>query len=177
MTDTDREKWDLRYRKDMGGFEPSGLLESFYGLAFPKKALDIACGNGRNSLFLAQKGFEVDAIDISQVATAQLAQQDPGIKVICRDLDKWTIPENRYGLILNVRFLDQRLFPMILRGLKSGGILIFESFLGKKNQAYCLESNELLHAFISCKIVYYEEKKIEGSEKFDQTVSLVAIKK
>jgi len=177
MTDTDRKKWDSRYLKDLGGGEPSGLLKAFYGLASQKKALDIACGNGRNSLFLAQKGFEVDAIDISQVATDHLVQQDPRIKVICRDLDKWAIPENRYGLILNLRFLDKRLFPMILKGLEPGGILIFESFVGKKHQDYCLEPNELLHAFISCKIVYYEEKKIDASEKFDQTVSLVAIKK
>jgi len=139
-------------------------------------ALDIACGKGRNSLFLAEKGFIVDAVDISTVATNDLAGRDPNINVICQDLDAWEIPQNRYELVVNVRFLDRRLFPMIQDGLRLGGVLIFESFVGGKKDKYCLKQNELLYAFQSLHIVHYNEEKTDHSDKFDQTVSLVAIK-
>ncbi len=176
MTDEDREKWDSRYLKDMGGSDPSSILKAFLGLVPMGNALDIACGKGRNSLFLAEKGFMVDAVDISTVATNHLAGRNPNINVICQDLDAWEIPLNRYELVANVRFLDRRLFPMIQDGLRLGGVLIFESFIGGKKGKYYLKPNELLYAFQSLHIVHYEEKKSDHSEKFDQTVSLVAIK-
>jgi tellurite methyltransferase len=176
MAHKDREKWDSRYLEDMGNSDPSLILRSFLDLAPCGKALDIACGNGRNSLFLAEKGFVVDAVDISTVATKHLAARDPNINVICQDIDAWKIPQNRYELIVNVRFLDRRLFPMIQAGLKSGGVLIFESFIGGKKDEYCLKQNELLQAFQSFHIVYYKENQSDHSDTHDQTVSLVVIK-
>ena len=91
-------------------------------------------------------------------------------------MDAWAIPQNRYELIINVRFLDRRLFPLIQNGLKTGGVLIVESFMDGEMDDYCLNQNELLRAFLSFRIVYYEEKKTDFSEKFDHTASLVAIK-
>lgn len=176
MVEKDRKKWDSRYLENLGGSDPSLLLKNYLGLASCGNALDIACGNGRNSLFLAKKGFIVDAVDISTVATNHLAGIDPKINTICQDIDDWTIPRNQYQLIVNIRFLDRRLFPMIKDGLRPGGVLIFESFIDKKKDTYCLKQNELLRAFQSFHIVYYEEKKSGHSDKFDQTASLVAIK-
>jgi len=121
MTDKDREKWDSRYLKDMGDSDPSLILKAFLDLVPCGNALDIACGNGRNSLFLAEKGFIVDAVDISIVATNHLAGRNPYINVICQDIDAWKIPQNRYELVVNVRFLDRRLFPMIKDGLRPCG--------------------------------------------------------
>ncbi|BBO72379.1 SAM-dependent methyltransferase [Desulfosarcina alkanivorans] len=176
MTDKDREKWNSRYLKQRGGLTPSSILMKFWGLASCGKALDIACGNGRNSIFLAKKGFVVDAVDISTVATNRLAGENPNIHVACLDIDSWQIIPNRYDLIVNVRFLDRRLFPMIREGLKPGGVLIFESFLDGHKDAYCLKPKELLRVFQSLRIVYYEEKKASHGARFDQTASLVAIK-
>lgn len=175
MTDIDREKWDSRYLKEMGTFEASRILKAFFGLAPCGNALDIACGNGRNSLFLASKGFTVDAVDVSKVATGHLKGKDPSINVMRRDMDTWRIPQNRYELVVNIRFLDRRLFPMIKEGLRTGGVLIFESFIGGKKDKYRLRQNELIHAFQSFRIVYYEEKESDH-DRFDQTVSLVAVK-
>ena len=176
MTVKDRKKWDSRYLKDMRSSSPSLILKAFIDLAPKGNALDIACGNGRNSLYLSEKGFIVDAVDISTVATNHLAGRDPNINVICQDIDAWEIPQNRYELVVNVRFLDRRLFPMIQDGLRAGGVLIFESFIGGKKDEYCLKQNELLQAFQSFHIVYYEEKESDHSDTFDQTASLVAIK-
>lgn len=176
MTEQDREKWNLKYLKNRKNSDPSEILEKYIFLASRGNALDLACGNGRNSRFLAQKGFQVDAVDISNIAINNLAGQDPRINAICQDIDTWQIPQDRYQIIINIRFMDRRLFPMIQKGLKPGGILIFESFIDKKKE-YCLTPNELLKAFESFHVVYYEEKKVEHSDKFDQSVYFVAIKK
>jgi tellurite methyltransferase len=65
---------------------------------------------------------------------------------------------------------------MIQDGLKPGGVLIFESFMDGVKDEYCLKINELLRAFQSLRVVYYEEKKIDPDEKFDRIASLIAIK-
>jgi len=118
----------------------------------------------------------VDAVDISTVATKHLAARDSKVNVICQDLDAWEIPQNRYELVVNIRFLDRRLFPMIQGGLRLGGVLIFESFVGGKKDEYCLKQDELLQAFQSLHTVYYKENQADHSDTFEQTVSLVAIK-
>lgn len=114
-------------------------------------------------------------MDISRVALGQLPDDDERINKRCQDIDTWQIPENQYELIINIRFLDRRLFPLIKKGLKPGGVLIFESFIDKRKD-YCLEPNELLQAFNAFQIVYYEEKKNDPDEKFDQSVYMAAIK-
>lgn len=156
--------------------KPASLLKRYVHLASPGRALDIACGNGRNSLYLADRGFAVDAVDISGVATKRLAAARPDIHVVCADLDAWELPPQRYHLIVNIRFLDRRLFPGIRKGLLPGGVLIFEAFMGGKNPDYCLKPNELLQAFGSLRIVCYEEKPTPAAEKVDRTAALVAIK-
>ncbi|MCF8052881.1 MAG: class I SAM-dependent methyltransferase [Desulfobacterales bacterium] len=176
MAEEDRIKWDSRYRENPGDLEPSPLLTRFAPLSTVGKALDIACGNGRNSIYLAERGFFVDAVDISTVATNRLAGRSPNINAICTDLDAWIIPQNRYELIVNIRFLDRRIFPMIRNGLKPGGVLIFESFLDREEKKYCLKPNELIQAFQSFRILYYEERKANRSENFDQIASLVGRK-
>jgi SAM-dependent methyltransferase len=172
----DQKKWNSRYFRNIGSPTPSDILSKYLSFSPKGRALDIACGNGRNSKFLAQNGFKVDAVDISDVALRQLPDNDARINIICVDIDIWQIPQNRYELIINIRFLDRRLFPMIKKGLKPGGVLIFESFIDEK-QDYCLEPNELLHAFNTFEIVYYEEKGNDPSDKFDRCVYMVAIKK
>jgi tellurite methyltransferase len=176
MTVDDRIKWDSRYSKDLGGSKPAEILTRFWRLAGSGTALDLACGNGRNSLFLCQKGFNVDAVDLSAVATDQLKGRYPRLNVICADLDTWEIPPVRYDLIVNIRFLDRRLLPAILAGLKPGGVVIFESFLDAGGDVYCLKYNELLRAFVSLRIVYYEEQKTVHAGRFNQMASLVAVK-
>ena len=159
-----------------GGREPSSILKKYWPLASVGNALDLACGNGRNSLFLAAKGFSVDAVDISMIATDRLKAQNAKLNVICTDLDTWDCPPNHYDLIINIRFLDRRLFAIIQQGLKPGGVLIFESFLDGEADTYCLKHNELPEAFPSFKVIHYAEQRIAHPGRFNQIASLVAIK-
>jgi tellurite methyltransferase len=175
MSETDRLKWDDRYRKNQGNTDPAAIVSKYIHLAEAGKALDIACGNGRNSRFMAARGFDVDAVDISRVATGRIEGRHPNIHVICTDLDTWAIPEDRYDLIVNIRFLDRRLFPMIRNGLTPGGVLIFEAFIGDAGHRYCLASNELLREFKSLRVVYYEEMRLAQPDKFAGVAGFVGV--
>lgn len=173
---SDQIKWNKRYKNNMGNLSPSWLVEKYSSFARVGTALDIACGNGRNSLFLAEKGFRVDALDISDVAIRNVKQMHPDIHAKCRDLDHFDIPPGRYDLIANIKYLNRYLLPTIPTGLKPGGILIFQSFTGDAQDSYCLADNELRQMFSGLKTLFYEEKDIDPPGRFAGTACLVAIK-
>ena len=181
----DREKWNKKYRDKKYPSTPSRIVTDYFNLATGKKALDIAAGNGRNSLFLARQGFAVDAVDISGEGLRPIAGAHPNLHPICADLDTFDIAGNRYDLIVNVKFLSRRLFPLIEAGLRTGGILIFQTFLEtgdpdpttSMHREYLLKENELLHAFSSLEMLYYNEQSNPGDDEKFALASLVAVKK
>jgi tellurite methyltransferase len=185
MVHRDRIKWNDKYLQHEALIAPSGIVTKNYALSRKGKALDIAAGTGRNAIFLAKHGFSVEAIDISDEGLRQFRGLFPDLHPLCADLDTFDIPPDRYALILNIRFLNRRLFPLIIEGLIHGGILIFESYLEKPGRNdgdptcrdYLLRENELLHAFLSLKILYYREANIPGRENRGTLASLVAMKK
>ena len=148
----DRDRWNEKYRKKPHSFEPSSIVKQHYALAPIGKALDIATGNGRNALFLADRGFTVEAVDIADEILKDLSLRHAKVHPICADLDDFDITGSRYSLILNIRFLNRRLFPYIQEGLIPGGILIFETYMDMPLEAepdafcrdYLLRTNELL---------------------------------
>ena len=83
MSQADQEKWNERYRE--GAYatrtHPSALLAEW--LPKPERrethprAIDVACGTGRNAIYLAQRGWQVDAVDVSEVALDVLAERRP----------------------------------------------------------------------------------------------------
>ncbi len=180
----DRIRWNEKYRhRETCSSEASGIVRQFYSSAAKGKSLDIAAGTGKNALFLAEQGFSVEAVDISDLALKSFAGKHSEIYPICADLDIFDIPGNRYSLILNIRFLNRRLFPYIREGLVPGGILIFETYLEGPGQEYCqsscrdylLRENELLHSFLSLKILFYQEARDSSRNEF-HIASLVAMK-
>jgi len=181
----DRFKWNEKYQSENYPDEPSAIVKQYVEPADGKNALDIAAGNGRNALFLARQGFVVDAVDISDKGLAQFAGKHPGIHPICADLDDFAIAASRYDLIVNIKYLNRRLFPYICEGLAPGGILIFQTFLDAPKPAkdqpgcrdYLLRENELLYAFLSLKIVCYKEAKDKKDAEAARLASLVGIKK
>ncbi|WP_297889177.1 class I SAM-dependent methyltransferase [Sulfurihydrogenibium sp.] len=183
MNQEDRERWNKKYLQGFKGENnPSQLLVDFVHLANKGKALDIASGLGRNSLFLAQNGFLVDAVDISDVAIEKLKTLHPNINPIHADLKTFRPSENAYDLVINFNFLERTLFAYIKESLKKDGVLIFETFLegspAKTNRDFLLRKNELLHAFLSMEVVFYQEKRIINSDnEVAYKAQLVAIKR
>lgn len=180
----DRTKWNKKYRKDKYPAGASDVVKKFCHLAPGKKALDIAAGNGRNSIFIARQGFTVDAVDISEVGLTELAGRYSNINAICADLDQFDIHADHYDLIVNIKFLNRRLFACIREGLKPGGVVIFETLLDpgnmknppKHHRDYLLKPNELLHAFQSMRIIHYCETDDAESDESHPLASLVGIK-
>jgi SAM-dependent methyltransferase len=71
-----REDWNTRYagRELLWSAEPNRLFAAEVGGLAPGRALDVACGEGRNAVWLAERGWRVTAVDFSDVALAKAAQ-------------------------------------------------------------------------------------------------------
>ncbi len=177
----DRVRWNRKYRDQTHPTGTSAIVKRYFRRARQGRALDLACGNGRNALFLVDQGFQVDAVDISDAGLSLVPRRPHRLHLVCADLDTFSIPRKCFDLILNIRYLNRRLFPYILEGLKRGGLLIFETYLEKKGATpkkiscrdHLLRPNELLHAFIGMHILYYEEK---ADPDGGFTASLVAVR-
>jgi 2-polyprenyl-3-methyl-5-hydroxy-6-metoxy-1,4-benzoquinol methylase len=81
--------WEEKYRSDDRGKEgaPTILLTEFADKITPGTAIDLACGAGRNALYLAEHGWRVTAIDGSQTAVEIVrdpAHRRPVIEIVAR---------------------------------------------------------------------------------------------
>jgi len=164
MADEDKQRWDKKYLNNpIMKSEPIDLVKYYHVLAHRGVALDIACGMGRHSKFLAQNEFMVDALDISAVALDAFSHLD-NINTRDVDLENFELASNIYDLVVCTYYLDRKLFPSILRAMKEEGILIYETFVYHPNNSkvpsnreFLLEQEELKNAFSELEIVYYEE--------------------
>ena len=164
----DKIKWNKKYlNPEVVWKDPSEIVKKYYKYAKIGKALDLACGNGRNSKFLAKAGFFVDAIDISDVALKNI-QNFKNINPIEADLDSYRLKKDYYDLIICINYLNRNLFSKIKESLKADGVLIYESLVYDESldldmkREYLLDINELLHVFLDHNIIYYEEKIIKN---------------
>jgi 2-polyprenyl-3-methyl-5-hydroxy-6-metoxy-1,4-benzoquinol methylase len=189
---TDQKRWDNRFGKKgfALGKKPNPFLRKHIRLLPKGKALDIAAGEGRNAVFLAQQGFEVDAVDISQkgLKKAQKLAREKGVKIstFLIDLDQYPIGKGQYDLIANFYFLRRRLIPRIKKGLKKGGKVIFETYLlehrtlgtgGPKQTKYFLKPNELLGLFKDFRVLFYREGIFREGGKRKAVASLIGEKR
>ncbi|MCF6310747.1 MAG: methyltransferase domain-containing protein [Sulfurimonas sp.] len=161
----DKTRWNERYSDNPMPQTVSPLVEKYIEHVNIGQAIDLACGTGRNTHYLADLGFCVDAIDISDYALERV-KNSATINKIDTDLDRYNLTPYKYDLIVNVNYLNRRLVSQMKDALKSGGVIIFETFivahgdfkLPTTNLDYLLRKNELLHSFIGLDIIYYEEK-------------------
>jgi len=153
MAQEDKTRWDNKYLNNSIPDTPVKLITQYAKHATVDRALDIACGMGRNSKYLASIGFKVDAWDISSVAIDSLKNL-PHIYPKEVDLDNAEFPIETYDLIICTFFLKRELFPQISKALKPGGIFLYETFVyhpenkrNPSNRSYLLEEGELEAAF------------------------------
>ena len=118
--------WDARYRGEGGGTEPTRLVvESVAGVA-PGKALDLACGAGRNSIYLARLGWQVTAVDGSAAAIELVNQRSAAVRTVVADLEdgSFRVEPESWDLILSCYYLQRDLFPIIKAGVQPGGLVV-----------------------------------------------------
>ncbi len=125
------DEWNQRYRSGEQLFEtPSPLVERFAGTRAPGDALDLACGPGRNALYLAGQKWRVTAVDGSPLAIETLLARAHERKVQMdarvADLERgeFQISPSAYDLICDCYYLQRDLIPQMKAGLRPGGLII-----------------------------------------------------
>ena len=168
MSDADRERWNAKYAsgKYADRMHPSALLAAWTDRLPRGRALDVACGLGRNAIHLAANGYAVDAMDISGVALAEARERAAGVDVnwIEMDLGQPDIACDTYDVIVVARFLDRPLIPRLIDALRPGGHLVYDHHYitcadvgGPKSRRFRARPNELLERFRALRVLSYEE--------------------
>lgn len=150
--------------------EPSALLTEHLARFQKGKALEVACGFGRNAFYLASQGFEVMGLDRDPEAVAfcnaEAARRGLSLTARAVDLEQPTpIPGEGYALVGCFYYLDRNLLPEMKRAVRPGGHLVYETFLidqherfGKPGRKeFCWGHNELLRLFLDFRILFYFE--------------------
>jgi 2-polyprenyl-3-methyl-5-hydroxy-6-metoxy-1,4-benzoquinol methylase len=159
----DRKRWNARYGTEsfFHGPGPARVLaenlDLILRLAPGRRALDVACGEGRNAIFLARHGFAVTAVDISDrgIDKGREAAAAAAVRVDFRQLDLDSDhPGGTYDLIVNINFLLRGGIPRLAGCLSPGGLMLFSSILNApgtewRNPAHLLAPGELVAIFSS----------------------------
>ena len=182
MSEADKTRWNTRY--SAGEYatrtHPTVLLRTWLPQLPAGRALDIACGAGRNALFLARAGYDVTGVDISDVALERARvsaeRESVDIRWEAIDLDQAPLPDGPFNVIVVSRFLMHHLFPQILDRLASDGVLVYEQHLrtdmldqdidglsigGPQSARFRLRSQELLHLCADLKVMHYFEGVVQ----------------
>ena len=174
-----QDKWNKKHEdrlNDLKELQPNARLKNLSLYMKGGKALDIACGLGRNSIFLAQSGYEVLAVDFSEVAT-ELIQKEAlekslEISTLTADLTNFeSLPMEKHScdFVNMTYYLDRSLFPFIKKLIKPNGYFFMETYYltpnaQKVSDQYKLQSNELLTEFRGWKVLFFEENEQEGRQ-------------
>ncbi|UFS61445.1 methyltransferase domain-containing protein [Sulfurimonas sp. HSL-3221] len=190
MAQKDKEKWDKKYTEMEGLLErrpPSELVSTHAAEAPGARALDLACGGGRHSLYLADEGFSVDAVDISTVALAALREKADldKINLIEADLDTFVPDAETYDMIVKTNFLDRGLIARAKAALKPGGIMVLETYMADagnekpdSNPDFLLQKEELKSLFgEGFSVLEYKEFWNEPHEKYRMRKQAIAVRK
>jgi SAM-dependent methyltransferase len=181
-------EWDERYRRgDHLDDPPMPLLVRVAETLAPGRALDIACGPGRHALFLAERGWQVTAVDASGVAIEVLKTraQARGLNLDARVADlekgKFKIEPDAYDLICDCYYLQRNLFPHLRAGVRPGGLVVaaihmVDNTPGVKpmNPNFLLQSGELRSEFADWAVLHYYEGKPTEAGHQRQVAEIVA---
>jgi SAM-dependent methyltransferase len=170
-----RSKWDAVYGGDKGvpGRPSRVLAENQHLLPDRGEALELACGLGGNAVLLAERGLATRAWDISGVAMARLADyaRARGLPLECEARDVVANPPapDACDVIVVAHFLDRSLIPPLIRALRPGGLVFYQSFTltrvtdtGPSNPEFRLADNELLALFAGLRVLVYREEGRTG---------------
>ena len=170
MAESDRLKWDQRYSQFTGiGQEPaSWRVDVSDEIPYLGRALDIAAGNGRLSLWLAKRGLDVLAVDISLVGL-ELARQTAEakghmIETLSLDLETQSLPEGPFDVITCFHYWQRDIFPIIRDRLRPEGVFVAEVATVPNLERhphpslqYLAEPGELKQQCRPLQIAYYQE--------------------
>ncbi len=169
-------------------WQPSPLvieaMEHFTAANTERRALDLGCGSGRDAVYLALRGYEVDAIDVLPDALAMAEQLADHHEVrIATRLQNLTrdpsLPSAQYSIVAAIRFLQRKLFGAMAAALAPGGLLIFESLHERdarrgshgSRQTRGVWSGELALAFVDLEILFARDEVERAGRCFSQLIA------
>ncbi|SEO90455.1 Methyltransferase domain-containing protein [Halogranum amylolyticum] len=184
----DRRRWNERYRDADFSLPttPTPLLSEWIDQIPDGRALDVATGTGRNARFLADHGYNVDAVDISDEALRQArehaARQSLTVNWVQADLETYPLPTERYDVIVVTFFHALDLLPDLKEALAPGGFLLYEHHLradppaerGPSDDRHRFRSNDLLRACLDLTVLHYEEATRVTDGRRSAVATLVA---
>ncbi len=184
----DADKWNDRWadKASGNGWRVDPWLDRHLALVAPGTALDVACGRGRNAIFLAERGFRVTALDYSAVALRQLEQEAArrGVDIVTglTDLEQADpdLPSGPFDLLIDFHYLYRPLLAGFKTLVRPGGYVIIRTFSSAGQGSplsiapdMVLEPGELPKIFSSWEILVHEEG-LEPSKKGGTLAGIVA---
>jgi len=183
MKETD---WNERWLAKAGEpLRPDPWLFKILPLLPVGKLLDVACGRGRNALFLASRGYAVHAIDASAEALTQLRTEAAtfsyDIETSEVDLeDAPALAVSAYDVVLVFFYLQRNLFPVLMESVRPGGVMAVRTFSNAgsfpgepRRKEFVLAPGELLRIFSGWEILLHEEG-MEPSSKGGSLAGILA---
>lgn len=188
----EQNKWNARWRDkaDSADWQADTWLQRIYPLLAKEvaggRALDLACGAGRNAIYLAEQGLQVTAVDISEVALSQLLiegeRRKLSISTLQVDLEvpepRW--PAGPFDLLLDFFFLSRPLLTHLPHIVRPGGFAVVRTFssaasdiFGAVDTKFALQPGELLEIFSGWQVLLHEEG-LEPSRKGGSLAGIVA---
>lgn len=135
-----------------------------------RRALDVACGTGRDAVYLAMNGYAVDAIDILPDALDRAndlaSRHGVQIRTLQQDLERQPIlPVGQYDLVIVFRYLQRSLLPALSKALAPGGYLVYETFHERNRQTgakpanpdHLLKTGELKSSFSELEVLIADD--------------------
>lgn len=196
-----REFWESRYknRNYVYGVEPNGFFKTFIEGVQPGRILLPAEGEGRNAVFAANRGWEVNAFDFSLNARKKALElalrKGVNIEYFIADIEFHELEEEMYDVIalIHVHFQPHNrtyIHKKLINSLKTGGFLIMEAFSrdqpkfgtgGPSDTGMLYDLSDLSSDFESLRIETLSKQEIELDEGHyhkgpASVVRLVAIK-
>lgn len=186
----DRNDWEERY--GTGDYtprsHPSRLLRDFLEWAPDGRAIEVAAGTGRNALFLAEHGYNVDAIDISETAIAHgkrnADERSLEINWLCADATDYEFPHEAYDLAIVSFYHNPSLIPKLVDTLEPGGLLLYEHHVRTSEDVdrgpcddYRYRPNDLLRYALGLTVLHYSEavREFDSGERAGTTGAIASL--
>lgn len=159
------ERWNERYRAgELGPSYPAPLLVDAIRSLVPGRALDLACGGGRNAFYLAERGWDVVAIDGSPMAIANLREVSTTVDARVLDLERNAVPfpDESFDLVCIINFLHRPLFAEARRLTRRGGWILsaIHTVKSSMNPKYAIALGELRSYFSDWEILIDRENEV-----------------
>jgi tellurite methyltransferase len=182
--------WDKRYRlREHAASDleagPTPLVTKTALELQPAKTLDLACGAGRNAIWLAEHGWEVTAVDGApsaiEILKARARERGLKIEAVVADLEKdeFEIEPSRWDLVLMCYYLQRNLFEPAKRGVGRGGALIAIVHMNEPGEAdgpFRLRPGQLAQYFAGWEILHLREGKADDPAHRRAVAEIVARK-